>query len=91
MEFTLKNGRGTETFSLEDSKILQVLTPPGSGLKPCGPGDVEHALDNPLGTAPLSELLARKKPSNVGLPEQVIMNVLNQNTGTFCGRKIFWK
>lgn len=65
MEFTLKNGRGTETFSLEDSKILQVLTPPGSGLKPCGPGDVEHALDNPLGTAPLSELLARKKPSNV--------------------------
>jgi len=65
VEFTLKNGRGTETFSLEDSKILQVLTPPGSGLKPCGPGDVEHALDNPLGTAPLSELLARKKPSNV--------------------------
>ena len=27
----------------------------------------------------------------IGLPEQVIMNSLNQNTVTFCGRKIFWK
>ena len=29
--------------------------------------------------------------SIIGLPEQFIMNSLNQNTVTFCGRKIFWK
>ncbi|MGI6783412.1 MAG: nickel-dependent lactate racemase [Aminivibrio sp.] len=65
MEFTLKIGRGTEAFTLEESKILQALTPPESGLKPCGPRDVEHALDNPIGTGSLGELLAKKKPSNV--------------------------
>lgn len=67
MDFALKNGRGVETFSLDDSKILQVIMPPETNLVPCGPGDVEKALDNPVGTEPLSEILAKKKPRRVVL------------------------
>lgn len=65
MNFSLKIGRGTEDFTLDDSKILQVVLPPQTDLKPCGLEDVEYALDHPVGTAPLLELLRRKSPQKV--------------------------
>ena len=67
MDFQLKRGRGTEAFTLEDSKILQVVLPPETNLKPCTLRDVEDALDSPVGTPPLLELLERKKPRKVVL------------------------
>ena len=62
MNFTLKYGKGTLDFQLDDSKIIQVVLPPESGLKPCGAAEVEAALDSPTGTPSLEELLAVKKP-----------------------------
>ncbi len=52
MDFQLKRGRGTETFSLEDSTILQEILPPETNLRPCTLRDVEEALDSPVGTPP---------------------------------------
>ncbi len=67
MDFQLKRGRGTETFSLEDSRILQVILPPETNLRPCTLRDVEEALDSPVGTPPLLELLQRKQPRKIVL------------------------
>ena len=67
MEFALKYGKSTERFTLDDSKILQVVVSPETDLGPCAPGDVDRALDSPVGTEPLSELLAKKKPCRVVL------------------------
>ena len=65
MNFTMKYGKGTLEFQLEDSKILQVVLPPESDMKPCTVQDVDAALDTPVGTPSLSELLKSKKPKNV--------------------------
>jgi len=67
MDFQLKRGRGTEAFTLEDSRILQVVLPPETNLKPCTLRDVDGALDNPVGTPPLLDLLQRKKPRKIVL------------------------
>lgn len=67
MDFQLKRGKGTETFSLEDSRILQVILPPETNLRPCTLRDVEEALDSPVGTPPLLELLQRKQPRKIVL------------------------
>lgn len=76
MKFTLKYGKGTLDFHLDDSKILQVVLPPESGLKPCGAAEVEAALDSPVGTPSLEELLAAKKPEKV----VVIVNDITRPT-----------
>ena len=65
MNFSLKIGGGTEAFSLDASKIIQVVLPPETDLKPCGLEDVEYALDHPVGTAPLLELLRKKNLQKV--------------------------
>lgn len=65
MDFQLKRGRGTEAFTLEDSKILQVVLPPETNLKPCTLRDVEDALDSPVGTPPSSNSLRGKSPGRL--------------------------
>lgn len=65
MDFNLKYGRENLSFTLEDSKILQVVLPPEYSGKPCDISDVEKALECPIGTPSLLSLLERKKPRNV--------------------------
>ncbi len=76
MHFTMKYGKGTIDFHLEDSKILQVVLPPESDAKPCTIVDVESALDSPAGTPSLEELLEAKKPKKV----VVIVNDITRPT-----------
>jgi nickel-dependent lactate racemase len=76
MKFELSYGKGTIGFDIDDSKILQVLVPPGTGAKTCSKKDVKKVLENPVGAGPLLMQLKRDKPEKV----VVIVNDITRPT-----------
>ena len=65
MFMKMKYGRGEVQFEIDEARVLQILEPNEKpGLKePLE--DVRKLLRNPIGTAPLADLISEKKPKDV--------------------------
>ena len=72
-EFTFHYGRGTKSFSLDESKIIKEIRMPETPVMEDIPKGVLEAIYNPIGTEPIDKII--KPGQNGWLVDQQLQNL----------------